>query len=604
MFKSCVLLALAGVFGVQPVWSQVPSCEALVERAEAIRAMRDHDAAGGVELARKLLEDPALQDADCPPGQALLHAAMASNLHIQGQNAAAAEAAQSALSLIDQIETPTQRATVHRVAGVVYWEMDEHDRALGHYHRALESSRQAGDVNGVARTAGNIGNLHTTLGNWDEAERYHLEALGAFESLDWHEGIAGSLVNLGALASRKAAAWESSGEPAAARQAHQDNLDYNSRALELFEQLENPRGIAYASDNLARALVKLGAPDQALAHHERALALRREIGDRVGLVQSLLTGAEALTAMGDHLAAREVLAEALDLAPESNRALHRDVLARQIDSFARSQDFENAFRLQQRLADLQRAAAAEEVVGRVEELEARYRSDQLEQELALQRARAEVSEQRAGRQRLISLAATVTALLLLVIVVLVYNRYRLGNRASKALDRAARTDPLTGLSNRRDMHERIDHAIARCESGGEQAALIMADIDSFKRINDTLGHQVGDAVLRHVSDLIRGQVRGRDVSARWGGEEFLLLLPDTGLAGASQVAENIRRALSESPPMVDGRALRLTMTFGVTELQPGADFNGLLKQVDEALYAGKARGKDRVVQCGGQEGIA
>lgn len=604
MFKSCVLLALAGVFGVQPAWPQAPSCEVMVERAEEIRAMRDHDAAGGVELARALLEDLAQQGLDCPPGQALLHAALASNLHIRGQYAAAAEAAQSALSMIDHIENATQRATVHRVAGVVYWEMDEHDRALEHYHQALASSRQAGDVNGVARTAGNIGNLHTTLGNWEEAERYHLEALGAFESLDWREGIAGTLVNLGALALRKADAWEASGDAVAARQAHEANLDYNSRALELFEQLENPRGIAYAADNVARALVQLGVPEQALVHHERALALRREIGDRVGLVQSLLTGAEALTAMGDHMAARDVLAEALDVAPESNRSLRRDVLARQVDSFARSQDFENAFRIQQRLADLQRAAAAEEVAARVEELEARYRSNQLEQELALQRARAEVSEQRAGRQRLISLAAAVTALLLLVIVVLVYNRYRLGNRASKALDRAARTDPLTGLSNRRDMHEQIDNAIARFESGGEPAALIMADIDSFKRINDTLGHQVGDAVLLHVSDLIRGQVRGRDVTARWGGEEFLLLLPDTGLAGASQVAENIRRALSDSPPMVDGRALRLTMTFGVTELQPGADFNSLLGQVDEALYAGKASGKDRVVRSGGQEGIA
>ncbi|MFW5927408.1 MAG: GGDEF domain-containing protein, partial [Wenzhouxiangella sp.] len=106
---------------------------------------------------------------------------------------------------------------------------------------------------------------------------------------------------------------------------------------------------------------------------------------------------------------------------------------------------------------------------------------------------------------------------------------------------------------------------------------------------------VGDAALVQVADLFRNQVRGRDVAARWGGEEFLVLLPGTERDGAMAVCENLRRALAESPPQVDGKRLTLTMTFGVAPIRPGMDSTTLIKQVDDAMYAGKAGGKNRVV---------
>jgi diguanylate cyclase (GGDEF)-like protein len=109
---------------------------------------------------------------------------------------------------------------------------------------------------------------------------------------------------------------------------------------------------------------------------------------------------------------------------------------------------------------------------------------------------------------------------------------------------------------------------------------------------------VGDQVLVHVAELIGKQVRGVDVTARWGGEEFLILLPGTREEGARCVSENLRRVIGESPPQINGRSLSLTLTFGVTEIEPGANFNDLVKRVDDAMYAGKARGKNRVVSAG------
>jgi len=571
------------------------NCQALPDRAEEIRALRDHDAAEGIRRAEVLLESLEQSEVACPSGRMLVEAALASNLHIAGRYDQALEAVGQAIKLAEEVDEPVHCATVYRTAGVVFWEVDAHHQALTYYQQALDLSRKAGDDSGIARTAGNIGNLHTALGNLDEAERYHLQALEAFESLSWGEGVAGTLVNLGALAARRAEALERADETQAAQQHHRDNLDYNRRALAIFEKLDNPRGIAYAADNVARALTSLGQAEAALAPARRSQELRQKVGDSMGVVRSLLTRADALAALGEIEDAIGLLAEARAMVGPDNRSIQREVLQRQADLLAREQNFEKALGRLRELVEIERAMAAEQTAARVEELELKYRAEQLEQQLALERAGAELSEQRVHRQRIISLGATLTALLLLLIAVLAYNRYRLGKKVSRSLDRAARTDPVTGLSNRRDMTERIQRAIIRSEEDHEKAALVMADIDSFKRINDTLGHQGGDQVLIHVAQLMREHVRGQDVVSRWGGEEFMMLLPNTDLEGAVSVSENLRRALAETPPVIAGQQLVLTMTFGVAETYPGIDFNTLIKRADDAMYVGKARGKDRVV---------
>ncbi|MEE4304000.1 MAG: diguanylate cyclase [Wenzhouxiangella sp.] len=595
MLNIRVLLPLALLILAFPARPESPGCGEFVDLAAEVRAMRDHDPASGVDRGRELL---AQVGEDCPTGAMLLHSAVASNLHILGRSEAAVEAVDAALGLIGEADDPVESAAVRRTAGVIYWELGAHDRALEQYLAALEASRVAGDIAGAARAAGNIGNLHNSMGNWEEARDYHRQALAGFEEIGWQEGVAGTLVNLGALSARIAEALEQAGESSEAVAEHEANLEYNRRALALFEDIGNPRGIAYAADNIARALIHLGRVEEALEFQRRSLELRREVGDTSGIVNSLLTGAEAMLGLDRPESALEMLDEAESIVPENNRGLLVEVLGLRTDAHERMGDFESAFRAQRRLISLNDAQAAEDLAARVEQLQQTFRAEQLEQELALQRARAEVSEQRARRQQLISTASIVSVLLLLLVLGLLYSRYRLGRRVSHTLDRAARTDPLTGLSNRRDMTEHIDRAILRRNEDNEPSSLIMADIDSFKRINDTLGHQVGDQVLVHVAELIGKQVRGVDVTARWGGEEFLILLPGTREEGARCVSENLRRVIGESPPQINGRSLSLTLTFGVTEIEPGANFNDLVKRVDDAMYAGKARGKNRVVSAG------
>jgi diguanylate cyclase (GGDEF)-like protein len=169
--------------------------------------------------------------------------------------------------------------------------------------------------------------------------------------------------------------------------------------------------------------------------------------------------------------------------------------------------------------------------------------------------------------------------------------------AERRLERVAATDPLTGLLNRRSMSARLLEEEARHLRTGAPFALILADVDHFKRINDAHGHAVGDRVLSSVAGVLYGSLRTQDAAARWGGEEFLLLLPDTTLDGAEEVASRLRRDVQDRLPELRGVPADVTLTFGVAAYAPVESVDACLKAADDALYRGKAEGRDRVVSA-------
>ena len=163
----------------------------------------------------------------------------------------------------------------------------------------------------------------------------------------------------------------------------------------------------------------------------------------------------------------------------------------------------------------------------------------------------------------------------------------------EALDQAlavAGTDRLTGAWNRRHFEDGALQLMALAGRRGDPFSLVLFDLDRFKRINDTFGHGVGDQVLRSVSATVREQLRASDALVRWGGEEFIVLCPDTTLAGATILAEKVRRA-------VEGRSLPqvglVTISLGVAQRQRGEDLEAWVARADGALYRAKERGRNR-----------
>ena len=164
--------------------------------------------------------------------------------------------------------------------------------------------------------------------------------------------------------------------------------------------------------------------------------------------------------------------------------------------------------------------------------------------------------------------------------------------------RRARTDQLTGLFNRRHFDEQLERVLNESDRYGRITSLVIADLDFFKRVNDTHGHDAGDAVLRHTASLFMEIIRAVDTCARYGGEEFAILLPETDSGGAMLLAERLRLAL-ESRPVRFGRVeIRATASFGVATYPDSAPLrDGLFPAADKALYRAKADGRNCVRQA-------
>ena len=168
-------------------------------------------------------------------------------------------------------------------------------------------------------------------------------------------------------------------------------------------------------------------------------------------------------------------------------------------------------------------------------------------------------------------------------------------RLHAIVERQALVDGLTGLANRRQSEDALAHEISRADRFGSPLALVFADLDDFKGVNDAHGHPVGDAVLREFADVLRSTVRESDLAGRWGGEEFVLLLSGTGAEGGAQLAERVRRKLAERTILApDGTRIPITASFGVAAHPPAQADGELVAAADEALYRAKREGKNRV----------
>ncbi|WP_369161448.1 diguanylate cyclase [Candidatus Thiodiazotropha sp. LNASS1] len=198
------------------------------------------------------------------------------------------------------------------------------------------------------------------------------------------------------------------------------------------------------------------------------------------------------------------------------------------------------------------------------------------------------------------IVATITYLLLFlvagVISVLFAKNSVQKKQAFRKLQQYATTDDLTGLANRRELDKVALREFKRATRFTRHLSVLMLDLDHFKSINDTYGHNVGDSVLRHVADICVGSIRGQDFMARYGGEEFTILLPETNIENGSNLAQRICDQIAAMPYREGQQLISITVSVGASEIEDGdIDFNDLLNRADKALYEAKKRGRNQVV---------
>lgn len=161
----------------------------------------------------------------------------------------------------------------------------------------------------------------------------------------------------------------------------------------------------------------------------------------------------------------------------------------------------------------------------------------------------------------------------------------------------ANSDPLTGLPNRRFTYRQLELFAAKALTRNNEIVIGLADIDDFKCLNDTYGHLCGDEVLVQAGTIMKSTLRVSDIVGRWGGEEFLVILPNTGYEEGIMILERLRKSIEDTEFIIEGQKLSVTMTIGVSVYKKNARINDLIHDADKLLYKGKSKGKNCVMVC-------
>jgi diguanylate cyclase (GGDEF)-like protein len=443
--------------------------------------------------------------------------------------------------LYSKLDQPSRASNALNGIAIVYNRMGDHAQARDYFRQSLRAQVAADAKRDQAVTLHNLGRATENLGDRDAARGHYEGALAVSRQIDFTRGEAYAMRGLASLAN---AAGDGSG------------------AGHWLDQAETRAGKSPDQRLRAQILLQRGISLRLQRRHadsvtalERALRIFAEADSRSELAATYGALAATHAQAGDWRAAYEREA---DFKTESDRLLRLQLDQR----FAALKiEFDTAAKERDNVLLQREARAAETALGQ---------------------------EQRANRLKLVVIG--LAAVLLLALALLAVRQ----RRTSVAMRSLAHTDELTGLPNRRDVLTRLQQLLDRPAGAG--CAVLLADLDHFKRINDEHGHLVGDEVLRAVATRLTESVREPVVVGRLGGEEFLVVLPDTELEAARQVAERIREQVAAIDTRRWFEGAPLTISLGVAAADAGGDsVSNMLRRADDALYDAKRAGRNRVI---------
>lgn len=465
-----------------------------------------------------------------------------------------------ALQTARAIDDPVLEADTRNDLGLVYGELGDFEGALEHLLAGLRLMRNAGSTK-LSRLLNNIGNVYYGLGDHREALGFFESALDAFrtEESSRGEGIALGNVGRAKMALRKI----------------EDAVESLRHSVRIFTESNDDLYLAPALARLGTALASLDLHDEA----ETAFRSARDLVDRspvkefqeeILLASSRYDithgrvdeGVRTLAILSDVIPEGEITRRAYEL-----HALLAEACERCGDTPAALGHFKNYQRVRQAVSDAANAV--------------RIRGLMLQFDVEQARQQAEIF-----RLRNIELARANEELQLL--------HTQLEER-NRLLEQISVEDALTGLQNRRYLALQLGVEVRKALRHDRALCVAMCDLDHFKAINDRFSHAIGDEVLRRVGAIFRAEIRVTDVATRYGGEEFIVLLPDTDLGGAAALAERLREGVADHPwsELVNG--LSVTVSIGVAQLSPGGNPESLLADADARLYQAKHAGRNRVI---------
>ncbi|MEM9302444.1 MAG: GGDEF domain-containing protein [Pseudomonadota bacterium] len=346
-------------------------------------------------------------------------------------------------------------------------------------------------------------------------------------------------------------------------------------------------------NNIAMIHKLTGDLDRALGDFEKLLNIAEETEDLQLAVYALLELGDINRILENPTAARRYLDDALVRSERANNATWQHFAHGYLRQLAEAQADPEAMAFhEEAAATLEATMRREAIENQARVLDVTMEVMERDNRIAVLQLEKELQAVRLDRSRKLFWLAGLATALLLVALWLAMQQVRIRAAANRKLEDLANTDTLTRLSNRRYLVRHTRETLRTSNKGG---TLLLIDLDRFKAINDRHGHDHGDAVLVEIARRIRQIVRGDDVIARWGGEEFLAFLPECDLEKAEEIAERIRAAIVDDPIVHENVAHSVTATIGVSQISATEGFDPALGRADEALYAGKRAGRNQVM---------
>ncbi len=500
------------------------------------------------------------------------------------------------LKIHEEIDDKSEIAVSSSIIGDVYQTLSSYENALEHYLRSLRLFEELQDKNGISSVLISIGVVYSELRYNDNSLKCFQKALVIFEKFQDKINIANALNNIGNV-------YSDDGDENKA-------LEYYLKALEIAEELDDKNGIASYLNNIGIVYSNQGNHEKALENYHKSLKISENIGDEYGVVLILNNIGSSYLELKNLEKASTFLEKAGRMAQEKQiKNLIMTTDYNFSDLYKRRNNYQKAYEYFKLYAELKDSIFSEEKLDKIAKLEIKQAVEKKEQEIEILKKDKEIHELIVSRQRFQRNSLLIGFILILILFFVIFNRYRIKIRANreiknknmqlteayKKMDKLSRIDTLTGLPNRRHILEKIEDEKTRFERFRETFVLIISDIDNFKNFNDKYGHDCGDFVLSSAAGLLKNIIRKIDIVARWGGEEFLFLLPNTDLKGGKIIAEKIRKKLDTSFFRFKDIELKITMTFGVSVFTKSMDIDDCIKNADQALYQGKNGGKNCVV---------
>jgi len=474
--------------------------------------------------------------------------------------------------------------------GNVYQRLSNFEKALKYYFDALKIMEEIGDKKSISTLLNNIGNTFNELEQFDTALEYHKKSYNIRKNLGNNREIANSLNNIGLIYIHK--------------RNYRKALNYLKESMKIRQKINDKMGYAESLNNIGKAYQGQNKLDTALKNYLEALKIKEKIGNKWSIAYTLKDIGNLHLQKKDYKKAKIYINRGLDIAEEIKaKNLIRDFYLEIYKLNHKQKKYSNALEYLKLYYEQKNSILTEKNRERINKMETNYKMDKKEKEI-------EIKQLEISKQKTIKNYMMIISILALLTAVLIYSRYRLNLKMNKEIshknkelvkayeeiDILARMDPLTKVSNRRDVIQKIKEEKNRFLRNKKPFALILGDIDNFKRVNDKYGHEAGDSVLKSVAQLIKSMIRKKDTIGRWGGEEFILFLPETKSRSARSIAERIRKEIANNEFIVDEKTtINISVTFGISVFDKDMKIDEVIRKSDEALYQGKRKGKNCVV---------